>query len=159
MTITVSIDLGFEFEVKAPAKEVFAVLADVPTSASFFPKVERLVDLGDGVYRWEMEKIGIASIHLQTVYTCRYVSNKAKGSVVWTPVKGDGNALVSGSWKITDRKKSTHLVLMIEGEITLPLPALTHMVVAPVVELEFEKMIEEYIANLTARFGGEVEAG
>ena len=42
-----------------------------------------------------------------------------------------------------------------QGELTLPLPALMKMVVAPVVEAEFEKMIEQYIDNLTAHFGGE----
>lgn len=155
MTINVTIDLGYEFEVKAGADEVFDVLADVPTSASHFPKVDKLVDLGDGVYRWEMAKIGLAQINLQTVYASKYVSNRAKGSVVWTPVKGEGNALVSGSWKITGKKKSTQLVLQINGELTLPLPGLMKMVVAPVVEAEFEKMIEQYIDNLTKRFGGE----
>ena len=156
MTVNVTIDLGYEFAVKAPASEVFGVLSDVPTSASHFPKVHKLVDLGGGAYRWEMEKIGLAQINLQTIYASKYVSNKSKGSVVWTPVKGEGNALVSGSWMITDKKKSTLLVLQIEGELTLPLPGLMKMVVAPVVEAEFEKMVEQYIANLTKRFGGEV---
>ena len=156
MTINVNIDLGYEFEVKASASEVFDVLSDVPTSASFFPKVDKLLDLGNGAYRWEMAKIGIASINLQTIYASKYVSDKAKGSVVWTPVKGEGNALVSGHWKITDKKKSTLVTLQIKGDLTLPLPGLMKMVVAPVVELEFEKMIEQYIDNLTKRFGGEV---
>lgn len=156
MTINVNIDLGYEFEVKASATEVFDVLADVPTSASFFPKVDKLVDLGGGAYRWEMAKIGITQINLQTIYASKYVSNKTKGSIVWTPVKGEGNALVSGSWKITDKKKSTHIVLQITGDLTIPLPGLMKMVIAPVVEGEFEKMIEQYIANLTKRFGGEV---
>jgi carbon monoxide dehydrogenase subunit G len=156
MAITVSIDLGYEFEVKAPFAEVFDVLSDVPESASHFPKVEQLVDLGDGAYRWEMAKIGIASIHLQTIYASTYAANKSKGSVVWTPIKGEGNALVSGSWKIKDNKKSTHLTLQVQGELSIPLPGLMKMVVAPVVEAEFEKMTEQYIANLTQRFGGEV---
>lgn len=155
MAVTVNVELGYEFDVKASAKEVFDVLSDVPTSASFYPKVDKLVDLGDGAYRWEMEKIGIASVNLQTIYASKYVANKAKGTVVWTPVKGEGNALVSGSWKITDNKKSTKLVLTIEGAVTLPLPGLMKMVVAPVVEAEFEKMTEQYIDNLTKRFGGE----
>ncbi len=60
MAINVHIDLGYEFEVKAKAADVFAVLSDVPTSVSFFPKVQQLTDLGDGVYRWEMEKVGTA---------------------------------------------------------------------------------------------------
>ncbi|CAM8647013.1 SRPBCC_2 domain containing protein [Comamonadaceae bacterium] len=155
MAITVEINLGYEFDVKAKASEVFAVLSDVPTSASHFPKVDQLVDLGDNTYRWEMEKIGIASITLQTVYASKYTSNKAKGTVNWTPVKGEGNALVAGSWKITDNKKSTNVVLEIQGELTLPLPGLMKMVAAPVAEAEFEKMVEQYIDNLTQHFGGE----
>ena len=156
MAITVSIDLGFEFDVKAKAAEVFEVLSDVPTSASHFPKVDKLIDLGDGAYRWEMEKIGVGSANIQTIYASKYVSNKTKGTVTWKPVKGEGNALVSGSWTIKDNKKSTNIVLEIQGELTLPLPGLMKMVVAPVVEAEFEKMTEQYIANLTKRFGGEV---
>ena len=156
MTVNVTIDLGYVFEVKAKAADVFAVLSDVPTSASFFPKVDKLVDMGGGTYRWEMAKIGVASIKLQTIYASNYVSNKAKGTVVWTPVKGEGNALVSGNWKIKDNKKSTGLTLQINGDLSIPLPGLMKMVVVPVVEGEFEKMVETYIANLTQKFGGEV---
>jgi carbon monoxide dehydrogenase subunit G len=155
MSITVHIELGYEFSVKAPASEVFALLSDVPTSASHFPKVHKLVDLGDNTYRWEMEKIGLAQVNLQTIYASKYTSNKSKGTVTWTPVKGEGNALVSGSWKITDKKKTTDLVLSLVGDLTLPLPGLMKMVIAPVVEAEFEKMVEKYIDNLTKRFGGE----
>lgn len=156
MAITVKIDLGYEFDVKAKAAEVFEVLSDVPTSASHFPKVEQLSDLGDGVYQWEMQKVGTAQVNIQTVYASQYVSDKAKGSVKWTPVKGIGNAQVSGSWKIVDNKKSTGITLAIQGEIEVPLPGLMKMVVAPVVEGEFEKLVEKYIANLIKRFGGEV---
>lgn len=156
MAVTVNIDLGYEFEVKAKAAEVFEVLSDVPTSVSHFPKVEKLTDMGDGVYKWEMEKVGTAQVNIQTVYASKYTSNKAKGSVVWKPVPGVGNALVGGSWSITDNKKSTALELKIKGEITLPLPGLMKMVVAPVVEGEFEKLVEKYIANLIKKFGGEV---
>jgi carbon monoxide dehydrogenase subunit G len=156
MAITVTVELAYEFEVRAAANEVFEVLADVPTSASFYPKVDKLVPLGDGAYRWEMAKIGIAQVHLQTVYASRYVSDQASGTVEWTPVEGEGNALVSGNWKITDKKKSTHVVLRVKGDISVPLPVLMKVVVAPLVESEFEKMTEQYIDNLIARFGGEV---
>jgi carbon monoxide dehydrogenase subunit G len=155
MTSTIHIEIGYEFEVRAPAKEVFAVLANVPDSASYYPKVDKLVDLGNGAYRWEMEKIGFGSMHLQTIYASKYVSNQAKGTIVWTPVKGEGNALVSGSWKITDNKKSTHVVLNVQGDLTLPVPAMMTVVMAPIVEAEFEKLTEHYIDNLVERFGGE----
>ncbi len=156
MTVTVNIDLGYEFDVKAKAADVFEVLSDVPTSVSHFPKVDKLTDMGDGVYKWEMEKVGTAQVNIQTVYASKYTSSKAKGTVVWTPVEGVGNALVGGSWKIKDNKaKGTGLTLSIKGEITLPLPGLMKMVVAPVVEGEFEKLVDKYIANLIKRFGGE----
>jgi carbon monoxide dehydrogenase subunit G len=156
MAITVPISMGYELEVKAKAAEVFEVLSDVPTSASFFPKVDKLTDLGGNAYKWEMQKVGTPQVNIQTVYASKYASSKAKGSVSWKPVPGVGNALVGGSWTIKDNKTSTGLQLKIDGEITVPLPALMKMVVAPVVEGEFEKLVEKYLANLAKRFGGEV---
>ena len=155
MTVTVDIDLGYEFAVKAPFDEVYALLSDVPASVSHFPKVHQLVDEGGGVYRWEMEKVGTAQVNIQTIYASKYVSNKAKGSVIWTPVKGVGNALVGGSWKIVDKKKSTALELKISGKVDVALPGLMKMIVVPVVAGEFEKLVEKYIDNLIKHFGGE----
>ncbi|MEN9865303.1 MAG: hypothetical protein RL748_893 [Pseudomonadota bacterium] len=156
MAITIPFDLSYEFEVKAKYADVFAELADVPKSASHFPKVAALVDLGGGSYRWEMEKIGIAQANIQTIYASNYVSDKKKGSVVWTAVKGEGNAQIGGSWAITDNKKSTHLLLKVNGELTVPLPGLMKGIITPVVLSENEKMIEKYIDNLIEFFGGEV---
>ncbi len=158
MAISVDIDLGYEFTVKAKAADVFAVLSDVPTSVSHFPKVDKLTDMGDGVYKWEMEKVGTAQVNIQTVYASKYVNDKAKGTVKWTPVKDIGNAQVGGSWKVTDNKgKSTAIELKIKGTVEVPLPGLMKMVVGPVVEGEFEKLVDKYIANLIKKFGGEVE--
>ena len=156
MALTVNIDLGWEFEVKAKYDDVFAVLSNVPESVSHFPKVDKLTDMGDGVYKWEMQKVGTKEIGIQTVYASKYKSDKAKGTVTWAPVKGVGNALVGGHWKIADKKKSTHLELKIDGAIDLPFPGLMKVVVQPVVEGEFEKLVDKYVANLIKTFGGEV---
>ena len=63
MAVTVKIDLGYEFEVKAKADEVFAVLSDVPTSVSHFPKVEKLTDMGDGqrpeLHPWRQRRASV----------------------------------------------------------------------------------------------------
>ena len=155
MAITVAVELDYEFAVKAPFKDVFELLADVPASASFYPQVERLVDLGEGSYRWEMARIGVASAHLQTIYASHYVANRAKGSITWTPLSDQGNALVGGSWKIGEQKKKTTLLLSVRGSVTLPLPALMKSVLAPLVTAEFERLTESYIANLIAHWGGE----
>lgn len=156
MAITVPVSMGYELEVRAKAADVFALLSDVPASVAFFPKVDKLTDLGDGVYQWEMAKVGTPQVGIQTVYASKYTSNQAKGTVTWKPVKGIGNAQVGGGWTIKDNKTSTHLKLEIGGELTVPLPALMKAVVAPVVEGEFEKLVEKYLANLAKKFGGEV---
>jgi len=156
MAISVPFDLRYEFAVKAGADEVFAVLADVPTSASHFPQVDRLVDLGDHCYRWELHKVGVAPVEIQTVYACRYMADRKKRTVRWSPLPGIGNARIGGSWTITRKKKSTQLVLDIQGEISVALPGLMKAVVVPVVTGENETLIEQYIDNLIQRFGGEV---
>jgi carbon monoxide dehydrogenase subunit G len=156
MTVTVAIDLGYEFTVKAPFKEVFDLVSDVPTSASHFPKVDKLTDLGGGVYRWEMKKVGTAQVNIQTVYASKYVSDRKKGTVTWTPVKGEGNALVSGSWKLVEGKKGTAVEFKVSGTVDVPLPGLMKMIVVPVVSGEFEALVEKYIDNLIKKFGGEV---
>ena len=155
MAVSVDIEMAYEFSVKAAFKDVFDVLSDVPTSASFFPKVEQLVDMGDNTYRWEMQKVGTAQVNLQTIYASKYSADRKKGTVTWVPVKGVGNAQISGSWKVTDKKTQTDLVLKLNGKVDTPLPGLMKMVVVPVVNGEFEKLVEKYIDNLIKRFGGE----
>jgi carbon monoxide dehydrogenase subunit G len=155
VTIHVSINLGYEFAVKASAQTVFDLLSDVPASASHFPRVHQLVDLGSGAYRWEMEDIGIGPVSLQTVYASRYVADRSLGRVAWTPVDGEGNARVSGNWVIAPKKASTLITLRIVSDMTLPLPSLIKGVVIPVVESEFEKLVEQYIDRLALAFGGE----
>ncbi|MDO9072120.1 MAG: SRPBCC family protein [Rubrivivax sp.] len=156
MAITVDIDLGYEFTVKAPIKEVFDLVSDVPKSASHFPKVDKLTDLGQGVYRWAMQKVGTQQVNIQTVYASKYVADRKKGTVVWTPVKGEGNALVSGSWKLAETKKGTAIEFKVFGTVDVALPGLMKMVVVPIVAGEFEKLVEKYIDNLIKHFGGEI---
>jgi carbon monoxide dehydrogenase subunit G len=155
MAISIPIELGYEFSVKSPAKNVFAVLSDVPASVSHFPKVDQLVDEGQGVYRWEMQKIGVGQVTLQTVYACKYVSDAAKGTVVWSPVKGVGNAQVSGSWTVVGGKGKSDVVLSLKGTVDVPLPGLMKGIVTPLVKSEFEGLVDQYVDNLVAHFGGE----
>jgi hypothetical protein len=156
MAIEVPFDLQYEFDVRAGADAVFAVLADVPLSASHFPKVHALVPLGGNAFRWELERVGTQKVGIQTVYAAAYVSDPKRRTVQWTPVDGVGNARVSGDWAISARKGATHVVLHIAGVVTVPLPGLMKLVVEPIVRGENEKLIEQYIANLIVRFGGEV---
>jgi len=60
------------------------VLSDIPPRQAVPQAVHALVDLGawPPPYRWEMGKIGVGSVDLQTIYTSNYVSNRTKGTVV-----------------------------------------------------------------------------
>jgi hypothetical protein len=89
---------------RAKAAEVFAVLADVPRSVSHFPKVHQLKDLGDGVYQWDMEKVGTEHINIHTVYASKYVSNKAKGP---GGVDAGAGASATRSWAARGRSRTT----------------------------------------------------
>lgn len=156
MAFAVDFEIERVFDADCPSGRVFDVLADVPRSVSHFPKVEQFTDLGDGKYKWEMEKIGIQAYYIQTIYACKYVSDGEKGSVKWTPVKGQGNATVSGSWSIKALEAGrTSVKLKTKGELTLPLPGLVKLIVAPVVRAEFTRMIDQYIINLCKTFAKE----
>jgi carbon monoxide dehydrogenase subunit G len=157
MTITAEVDLEYEFAVKAKAAQVFALLSDVVESSSHFPKVDAVTDLGKGVFQWEMQKVGTPQVNIQTVYASKYKADAKKGTVIWSPVKNTGNAQVAGSWTITDRKKSTALKLVVQATVFVPLPDIMQAIVQPVVSAEFEKLLDQYIENLIAEFGGEVE--
>jgi carbon monoxide dehydrogenase subunit G len=154
MAFKVNVDINKEFDVSADLDSVFSLLATVPDSASHFPKVDQLVDMGDNCFRWEMEKLGIQKYYIQTVYACKYESDKDSGSIVWKPVNDVGNAEIEGSWKITKQGDQTHVVLKTKGVLTLPFPSLAKMVIAPFATREFEAMVNQYIENLKKHFNG-----
>jgi ribosome-associated toxin RatA of RatAB toxin-antitoxin module len=151
MAFTVEVDVDSRFEAACTTDRAYEIVSDVPWSVSHFPKMDRLVDMGGGKYRWEMEKIGVDKYYIQTVYACKYVCDDAKQTVKWTPVKNEGNGTVSGKWtlKALDDKR-TELRLQTKASLELPFPRLAKMIVAPVVRHEFESMIDKYLENLTA---------
>ncbi len=148
MTVKVTIELDRKFSVSADKETVFELLADVPKSAAHFPKVEELKDLGDNCFRWEMEKVGLGDHAIQTIYACKYAPDAASGIITWTPIKGEGNGVVSGSWKISEGAKGTDIHFKTSSELTLPLPGLLKLAISPVVKHEFNGMVDEYIDNL-----------
>ncbi|HTN33434.1 MAG TPA: SRPBCC family protein [Marinobacter sp.] len=153
MAITVAIELNRDIEISGSYDEVFDLLADVPRSASHFPKVNKLTDLGDNSYRWEMEKVGIDKHAIQSVYASKYVADKEAGKITWTPIKGEGNGVVSGSWELTAKgDKLTAARFRTKAELTLPLPALLKLAISPVIKHEFNSLVDTYMNNLKKAF-------
>lgn len=153
MAITVALELSREFEIPGAYDDVFELLADVPRSVSHFPKVDQLVDLGGNSFRWEMEKLGIDKHAIQTVYACNYVPDRNAGTITWTPVKGEGNGVVSGSWAlVANGDNATTAKFRTKAELTLPLPGLLKLAISPVVKHEFNGLVDTYVANLQKAF-------
>lgn len=153
MAITVSIELNRELEISGSYDEVFDLLADVPRSAAHFPKVNKLTDLGDNTYRWEMEKVGVDKHAIQSVYASKYFSDKDAGKITWEPVKGEGNGLVRGSWTLKAKgDNATTAKFQTSAELTLPLPGLLKLAISPVIKHEFNGLVDTYMNNLKKAF-------
>ena len=152
MTIKLNIELAREFSVSADKETVFELLADVQKSGSHFPRVKSLTNQGDNTFLWEMEKVGLGDSAVQTIYACKYILDKPEGTVIWEPIKGKGNSIVSGYWKVTEFGDGTSVKFITNARMTLPLPWLLKVAISPVVKHEFNSTVDEYINNLKDAF-------
>ncbi len=148
MTVKIAIDLNRKFIVNADINTIFSLISDVPASVAHFPKVQALTPLADNAFRWEMEEISSGGHSIQTIYACQYTTDSDAKTVVWTPIKGEGNGVVSGKWKLTEVPTGTHVSFTTKVELTMPFPRLLKLVVSPIVKLEFTGLVETYLRNL-----------
>ncbi len=149
MSFTVTIAIDRTFQTTASSEKVFELLSDVAKSGSFFPNVEKMVDLGNNTWRWEMARIAVGGHTLQqTVYACKYHSDKNSLEVTWTPVEGIGNGIVEGKWEILSLEEKTGITFHTDGILTVDLPAFLDFLLSPLIRLEFERLVDIYIANL-----------
>ena len=151
MSVTIPISIILDFHTEASTQRVFEVLADVPRSVGHFPKVERLVDLGEDKYRWEMEKMGTQNFYFQVQYTTRYTRNEEAKWIRWSPI-AEGNGSFSGCWELHSEGGRTRVHFENEGHLQLPLPRLTKKIVRPFVLNKFQELFDIYIGNLQRTF-------
>jgi carbon monoxide dehydrogenase subunit G len=153
MSFTVTISVSKAFETSASPDKVFVLLSDVPKSASHFPDVEKLEDMGGNTYRWIMEKIGIGDHTLQqTIYACIYRSDSSSMTVSWVPVDGVGNARVDGSWRISPSAAGTMVQLQTKGMLSVDFPGFLQFLLSPLIEMAFAQKIDRYVSNLQDSF-------
>ncbi len=148
MTVKVTIDVNRKLIVNADIDTVFSLVSDVPAAVSHFPNVQELIDLGDNRFRWEMEEVSSGGYAVKTIYACQYVADKDAKTVVWTPIKGEGNGIVSGRCELTEGEDGTHILFTTNAELTIPVPRLLKLVTSPIVKLEFTGMVDTYLSNL-----------
>lgn len=148
MTVKVSIKLDRKFTVTTDIDSVFTLLADIPSSAKHFPKVQSLTPLSENEYRWEMKKVSLGLHSVQTVYACEYTSDSNSKTILWTPIKGEGNAIVSGKWELHETIDGTSVSFHTKADLTIPLPGLLKMAISPAVKMEFSGMVDSYLRSL-----------
>ena len=150
MAFDVTIKLNKKFTVSADIDRAFQLLADVPASTSHFPDLDNLVPEAANTYRWEMKKIGLGPINLQTIYACEYFSNNDTKSITWQPRQtANNNAIVSGQWFLKATPEGCEITLETEAVMTIPLPSLAGIGLKPVIKVEFEALTNGYIKNLS----------
>ena len=157
MSVTIPISIVLDFTTPASIQQVYDVLQDIPNSVSHFPKVDKLVDLGDGKFRWEMEKMGAQKYYFQVMFAAQYTDSGATTQaedskwVRWTPIN-DGNAAFSGCWNLSRHGDGTQVHFENAGHIELPFPSLTKRIVSPFVLTQFQELFDKYLSNLKQTF-------
>lgn len=154
MSLALDLDFRYAFEVNASFDVVFDLLSDIPRTSRLHPTLEKIVDLGEGIYRWEMKKYGTEKVNVQTIYTCHYIADREAGTITWKPISGEGNAMVDGCFKLTRRLRGTLVDANIKSSATLPIPAIMEKLAIRFIANESKKLNEKYIGNLIQQFGG-----
>lgn len=61
-----------------------------------------------------------------------------------------GNASISGVWQLEPKPSSVNLALEIRAELLLDLPRWMQIVAEPIVQTEFQKLLNSYFDNVVA---------
>lgn len=158
MGISVEVSLKKSFTVKCSQKKAFDQLVDVASTTAMFPKLDKIVDLGGDVWRWEMAKIGVGPVSHQVKYTVKYTNN-GESTIDWNPAPGDGNAQVQGGWVISaDGDNACKIEFSSSGAFEMPAPGLLKnkikAIAGPLVESEFTEQVDTFIGRIKAKLEG-----
>ena len=151
MAVNVNVSISKSFEVACSAKKAFDQLVDVASTTKLFPKLDKIVELGNDVWRWEMAKIGAAGISHQVKYCVKY-SNNGSTTINWDPTAGDGNATVSGGWVITAKgDNACKIAFQSSGEFEMPVPRLMKGIAEGIVKSEFDAQVGTFLDRVKAK--------
>lgn len=128
----------------------FHFLSNIPLTATCFPKVEDLINLGNNCYQWDLEPQGPPPYSVQTIYACEYEFD-APNRIVWTPIPEIGNAFFSGSWKLTSLHKHCKANFNLSGDMDFPIPEFAEVVAKPLIRSLFNTLLNDFLDALQHR--------
>jgi len=138
-------------ELPLQVERVEALIRDIPATIRLFPELRRIVELGSGAYRWELEPLGTAVYKVPITFANRFT---VSGHFVkFVPIPEVGNARIGGALSFEALGGGTRFSLTVEGRILLPLPLVLKPVAAPVVASEFERLVDGFAANILRAVG------
>lgn len=147
MTVKVKAAIRRNQLVTADADALFALL-DPAHAARFFPRVRRIEALEDGCYHWTLEPMGTQKYQHQVEYVSQWECDAAQRLIRWRALPDQGNARISGAWAIETARSGTRLALEIRAELRLDLPRWMQLVAEPIVQTEFQKLLNAYFDNV-----------
>lgn len=151
MPVNVEVKIERSLKVACSAKKAFDQLVNVADTVALFPKLDKIVDAGGDVWRWEMEKIGAAGLSHQVKYTVKYTNNGST-TIDWNPAPGEGNAQVSGGWVIkADSDKTCTISFRSKGEFEMPVPRLMKGIAEGIVKSEFDAQVGTFLDRVKAK--------
>ena len=148
MTIKIKTKIQRSESVPADAGAVYALLKPVESSDRFFPRVKRIEPLGNQRFHWILEPMGTQKYQHQVQYASQWEYDDAAMTIRWRPLEDRGNARISGVWAIESGNSNSRLALEIKAELLLDLPRWMQMVAEPIVQTEFQKLLNQYFDNV-----------
>jgi len=152
----VEVNIRRTLKVSWPPDRAFELVADVPRSASHFPGLEKLEDLGDGVYRWHLSSFKVGKIKFPVSYSARYVSNPDNSTVTWSTQAGSKNTRADGEWQVHPDGEGTRLEFRNRLVVVLPVPRLMMRMANKVARDMTEKQIGAYLGRISRAMEGQV---
>lgn len=136
------IDLSCEWQ------EAFELLSDVPRSASHFPRLERVVELDDHAWRWEIV-FGLGRVSVEAFYASRFIVDEAMRTVIWEPIDDPvSNGKVSGRWTVEPTTEGCRCRLTYKAKFDFPMPKIMKSAVKGLIRAEFIRMTNGYVKSL-----------
>ncbi len=142
-------------EVAWSPSRAYALVADVPLSASHYPGLTRLDDLGDATYRWHLSRYEVAGHSLDVGYTARYICDPGARHVTWRSELSDrDNVAASGFWRVAPLADGARLDFETALHARVPVPRLVGRLARRTVDAVFQRQIETYLDAIAQRMGG-----
>jgi ribosome-associated toxin RatA of RatAB toxin-antitoxin module len=150
MSIKVKAAIKRSEQVPAQGEAVYQLLKPVEASQHFFPRVHRIENMGDDCYHWWLEPMGTHKYQHRVEYVSQWEFDDQQRTIRWRPLEQNGNARIAGVWSIepVSTAKATRLALEIKAELKLDLPRWMQLVAEPIVQTEFQKLLNTYFDNV-----------